>query len=193
MCRSNGGFSRSFFWRGFFLAALAFICMILPLAAQQKSGSPPTSAPSTIPSIPPLTLLLQADAKLTELNKQIPLLQQQIIDLQTALQNLNDQTQIDSASRLKQLQDSQDKLVESEKARAVLQSWLVALKTTYDAQSVALQDLQEKAQSVIGDYETALKGERAQKLAWQIGGGIAVAVLGGLAGYEVGHSILHWF
>jgi hypothetical protein len=113
--------------------------------------------------------------------------------LQTALQNLNDQTQIDSASRLKQLQDSQDKLVESEKARAVLQNWLVALKTTYDAQSVALQDLQEKAQSVIGDYETALKGERAQKLAWQIGGGIAVAVLGGLAGYEVGHSILHWF
>ena len=193
MCRSNGGHWRSSFWRVFSLVAALFIFMILPLAAQQKSGSPPTSAPSTIPSIPPLTLLLQADAKLTELNKQIPLLQQQIIDLQTALQNLNDQTQIDSASRLKQLQDSQDKLVESEKARAVLQSWLVALKTTYDAQSVALQDLQEKAQSVIGDYETALKGERAQKLAWQIGGGIAVAVLGGLAGYEVGHQVLHWW
>ena len=138
-------------------------------------------------------LLLQADAKLTELNKQIPLLQQQIIDLQAALKSLDEQTQIDSASRLKQLQDSQDKLVESEKARAVLQTWLAALKTTYDAQSLAFQALQEQAQSVIGDYETALEGERAKTLAWQIGGGIAVAVLGGLAGYEVGHHILHWW
>gem|GEM_PF-6132464 len=96
--------------------------MTLPLAAQQKSDSEPTSAPSTTASTPLLMLLLQADAKLTELNKQIPLLQQQIIDLQAALKSLDEQTQIDSASRLKQLQDSQDKLVESEKARAVLQT-----------------------------------------------------------------------
>jgi hypothetical protein len=187
--------SRSSFWRVFFLAAFLFGAMTLPLAAQQSAVSPPTSAPSTIPLIPPLTLLLQADAKLTELNKQIPLLQQQIIDLQTALQKLNDQTQSDSASSQKQLQDLQDKLVESEKARAVLQSWLVALKTTYDAQSVALQDLQEQAQSVIGDYETALKGERAQKLAWQIGGvtvGVTLAVVSAYELYKYGHSRKWW-
>jgi TolA-binding protein len=192
VCKPNRGFWRSFSLRVLLLAAFLFGVMTLPLAAQQSASSPPTNALSTMPSTQVLTLLLQADAKLTELNRQIPILQQQISDLQEALQTLDEQTKSDSVSRQKQLQDLQGKLTESEKARAVLQSWLVALKTTYDAQSLAFQDLQQQATTVIGDYEAALAGERAQKLGWQIGGITLGAAVVAVGGYELGHWLKLW-
>ncbi len=200
MCKSNGGYFRSSFWRVFLSAVVLSICMILPLAAQQKSDSPPTSAPSTLGLIQASQLLQKADPLLTQVIVLLLKKDDEIKNLRTDLSNLSEQMRIDNewrqsvnAGRQKQYDDLLSKLTASEMERAKLLTLFVALKSSYDAQSLNYQALQEQAQSVIGDYETALKGERAQKLAWQIGGGIAVAVLGGLAGYEVGHQVLHWW
>jgi septal ring factor EnvC (AmiA/AmiB activator) len=143
-----------------------------------------------------LELLLAADAKLTELGRQIPILQEQIKSLQADLATASAQiANSESSSELlkAQLRDSQDKLAQSERQRAVLQSWLAMLKSSYDAQSSALEAIQGQAQVVIGDYEDALRAERAKTLGWKIGG-IAVGVtLGGAAAYLAGHFILHWW
>lgn len=197
MCfKSSGGSSRSSFWLVLLLAVFLFGATIWPLAAQPSDASPPTSASSTPELTPPLQLLLQADAKLTELNRQIPILQEQIKSLQESLATASEQlSSSESSSDLlkAQLQDSQDKLAQSEKARAVLQSWLVALKATYDVQSQNLEAVQMQAQAVIGDYETTLRGERAKTLGWKIGG-ITVAVIGIDLGIKAftGKDIIEW-
>jgi hypothetical protein len=190
---SNGGFFRSSFWRVFSLVVALSIFMTLPLAAQQSAVSPPTNGSSTLELIQASQLLQTADPLLSKVIVLLLDRDNEIKSLRASLQSLSEQTLSDSALRQRQYEDLLSKLTASEMERAKLSTLFVALRGSYDAQLLNYQALQTQAQSVIADYEDTLKGERAQKLGWQIGGGIAVAVLGGLAGYEVGHQVFHWW
>jgi hypothetical protein len=174
------------------LALLAFTCMTLPLAAQQKNDSPPTSAPSTLELIQASQLLQKADPLLTQVIVLLLSKDDEIKNLRNSLEILNGQMQIDSELRQKAYDGLLSKLTASEMERAKLLTLFVALRSSYDAQSLNYQALQAQAESVISDYEATLKGERAKILAWQIGGGIAITVTVGVAVYEVGHMLKAW-
>jgi hypothetical protein len=167
--------------------------MTLPLAAQQSDVSPPISESSTLELIQASQLLQTADPLLSRVIVLLLDKDSEIKSLRADLQSLGEQTQSDSELRQKQYDDLLSKLTASEMERSKLLTLFVALRGSYDAQSLNYQALQVQATAVIADYDTALAGERAQKLGWQIGG-ITAAVIGADLALKAftGKDVVEW-
>ena len=183
------------FWLVWLVVALASGLSSPCLYARPSPDSPTTTTTFTVPSLTPLLLLMQADTILTVLDAQAQKQQQLVTEQALDLNWLSERLRLSEASLEtlgQRLEDCLLALDTSQKAQVQLSLSLNTLTISFDAQSRALQKVNEAATMLAADASKALIAERAKLLPWQIAG-----VGGGVVGfaavvYFVGHLFGAW-